>query len=530
MQRRSYDIAPVQPDLLADLPARIHMIPEEGAKAGRSRPAFTDERGAVWSYDRLIDTIEQVSHELAAVGVRSGDRVLIACENSIAAIVLMYAVSRLDAWSVMVNARQSQRELELIASDCRPRVTLYTHVVSADADAHACRQGAHVQRFSGIGDVKMTSPDEQVQPEDVYADPARQVAVLIYTTGTTGKPKGVMLSHRNLTFVAARGKRTRTLLADDVGLCLMPISHSYGLVTMQGLLFAGGHLRIVPRFSLPTTIEAIRGGELTLFIAVPALLARLVAHVDQAGIVMTPNRLRYAYTGTAPLDLSLRRDVERVLGVVLQNGYGLTETSPTISRSNYCKGSDEINIGPPIPGVEVRIVDQNGDAVPDDVPGELHVRGPNVMLGYYRQPELTRAIIDADGFLNTGDIVSRTSRGELVIQGRSKELIIRSGFNVYPGEVEAVLNAHHAVLASAVVGRAVEGDEEIVAFVEVAPERAVDVDDLFALADTQLARYKKPQHIVVLPSLPMAPNGKVLKSELKKYAESLGRDDGKRRP
>ena len=121
----------MQPDLLSNLPARIHMILEEGAKAGRSRPAFTDEGGAVWSYDRLIGTVERVSSELGALGVRPGDRVLIVCENSIAAIVLMYAVSRLDAWSVMMNARQSQRELELIARDCRPRRILYTHVVSS---------------------------------------------------------------------------------------------------------------------------------------------------------------------------------------------------------------------------------------------------------------------------------------------------------------------------------------------------------------------------------------------------------------
>ena len=517
----------MQPNLLSNLPPRIHLILDEGAREGRERPAFTDEAGAIWSYDQLIRAVDLAATELRALGVLPGDRVMLVCENSIAAITLMYAISRLDAWAVMTNARQSASELALIEEDCQPRCVLYTHATSPDAETHAARRGAHLKEFANIGLVKVAFPDDESYAEDVHEDPARQVAILIYTTGTTGRPKGVMLSHRNLAFVAARGKRTKTIHADDVTLCLMPISHSYGLTIMQGVLFAGGHLRIMPRFSLPVVIDAIRGGHITLFMAVPALLARLVDHAQRTGIALTPNRLRYAYTGTAPLDLSLRQSIEERLGVVLHNGYGLTETSPTISRTIYAKGSGEVDIGPPIPGVEVRIVDQDGRIVLDDTPGELHVRGPNVMIGYYRQPELTTAIIDAGGFLNTGDIVSRRSTGELVVQGRSKELIIRSGFNVYPPEIEGVLNAHVSVLNSAVVGRRVEGNEEIIAFVEPAPGIAIDVHELLAYLEARLARYKKPQQIIVLPHLPVAPNGKILKGELKRQAElprSMGDD------
>jgi len=330
-----------------------------------------------------------------------------------------------------------------------------------------------------------------------------------------------MLSHRNLAFVASRGRRTQTLSRDDVALCVMPISHSYGLVLMQGMLYAGARMKIMPRFSLQEALDAVRSGELTIFNAVPAMLTRVVAHVEQTGEKLTPNNLRYVYTGTAPLDLSLRKNVERLFGVVLQNGYGLTETSPTISRSRYSMGSDEVNIGPPIEGVEIRIVGPDGLDVPEGQPGELLVRGPNVMLGYYRQPKATAEVIDEDGYLHTGDIVSRNDRGELVIQGRSKELIIRSGFNVYPPEVEAALNAHPSILNSAVVGRPVEGNEEIIAFVEMLPERRCETDDIKSFLKSRLAQYKLPQQIIVMQNLPIAPNGKIKKNDLKKYLDNL---------
>lgn len=507
-------------DLISNLPPRIHGILDEGARGDVSRVAFTDEHGVVWSYRRLIDTVELVAIEMSRLGIRPGDRVMIVCENSIAAIVLLYALSRIDAWAIVTNARLSQHELDLIENDCQPRRVFYTHAISSEADAHACRRHADIESFIGIGEMKIGKLDADSVAERVHRDSSQQVAVVIYTTGTTGRPKGVMLSHRSLAFVACRGKRTDTIRSDDVSLCVMPISHSYGLTLMQGMLFAGAHLRIMSRFSLAQAIDAIADGALTIFATVPALLSRIVAHVDQAGLQLTPNRLRYVYSGTAPLDLSLRQNVERVFGVALHNGYGLTETSPTISRTQYVMGRDEVNIGPPIPGVEIKIVGADGHEVEEGLPGELLVRGPNVMVSYYGQPELNAEVIDEQGYLKTGDIVSRNTSGELIVQGRSKELIIRSGFNVYPPEIEAVLNTHPTVLNSAVVCRSVEGNEEIIAFVEPVPGSSVETNDLFTFLEGRLARYKKPQQIIVMQQLPVAPNGKIRKHDLKKYAEA----------
>ncbi len=364
-------------------------------------------------------------------------------------------------------------------------------------------------------------PAEAEDVQHISSDPY-SLATIIYTSGTTGRPKGVMLSHANLVFVASQGKRTGRILPEDVSLCLMPISHSYGLTTMQGMLFAGGRQHLMARFSVSGVAQLILAQTLTVLMAVPAVYSRLINFAKTQDRRLVPNRLRYLYTGTAPLDLTLRRQSEDVLGVVMQNGYGLTETSPTISRSGFALGSDETHIGVPIPGVEVRIAAPGtGEPVAAGTPGELLVRGPNVMVGYYRRPDLTRAVIDADGFFATGDIARQAEDGALHLEGRAKELIIRPGFNVYPQEIEAELNAHPGVFASAVVGRDVENDEEIIAFVELAPGQPVTARALAEFIAPRLTPYKRPQLIVILDALPLSPNAKILKHELKARAAKL---------
>jgi acyl-CoA synthetase (AMP-forming)/AMP-acid ligase II len=216
--------------------------------------------------------------------------------------------------------------------------------------------------------------------------------------------------------------------------------------------------------------------------------------------------------------------------VPLHNGYGMTESAPTISQTRLDAPRDDGSVGFAIPGVETRIVGRDGLPLPEDVPGELLVRGPNVMLGYYREPALTAATLDPEGWLHTGDLARMESDGALFIVGRSKELIIRSGFNVYPLEIETLLNAHPTVVQSAVVGRdAGDGNEEVVAFVETGP-RFDNTDAaagdalkaaLHAYLEPLLAPYKRPARIIAMAALPAAATGKVLRGELRKIAALL---------
>jgi long-chain acyl-CoA synthetase len=206
----------------------------------------------------------------------------------------------------------------------------------------------------------------------------------------------------------------------------------------------------------------------------------------------------------------------------LHNGYGMTETSPTISQTRIDAPRNDTSAGLLIPGVEARIADPAGHAAAMGEPGELWVRGPNVMKGYYREAELTAAVMRPDGWLNTGDLARQEADGALFIVGRTKDMIIRSGFKIYPLEVETVLNAHPAVAQSAVVGRAAEaGEEEVVAFVEAHPRLQVSAEALHSYLAQRLVSYKRPSAIVILPALPAAATGKVLRSQLKALAQNM---------
>ncbi|PHS19348.1 MAG: AMP-dependent synthetase [Blastopirellula sp.] len=517
-------INPAHADAVTGLPSRIHKALEEGALPGRNRIAFVDENNKKWSYSDLKEAVQHASEKLKEIGVSPGDRVMLVCENSIAAITLIFAASNLDAITAVINARQSAREIDAICEDCSPRRVIYTDTVSQNAREHAERHGAEKQNFGSIGELMVGVLNEESLPMETFEDPAKQVAILIYTTGTTGRPKGVMLSHRNLMFNGVRAKRIGTSGPADIGLCLMPVAHSYGFTGMLGAVYAGTRLIIMPRFDLEKAIDLITSGTLTTFQAVPALYARIIDTCGKGGLTLTPNSIRFLIVGTAPLDITLRRSVEKLFGNVLCNGYGLTETAPTISRSSYEIGSDEVNLGAPVAGVEIKIVDENGKEVPKGDLGELWVRGPNVMVGYFGNPEATAAIFDEDGYMNTGDVVRQNEKGALSIEGRTKELIIKSGFNVYPVEVEAQLNSHPDVLNSAVVGCEQAGDETVVAFVEGTPGAKIDPKDVKNFVRGTLAAYKVPSHIFVVETLPYSPNAKILKKQLKDRAKQLIED------
>ena len=504
---------------LANLPTRICDAITLWSERSPDRPALVETSGA-WTYRQLATIVSDTQGWLLDLGVRPGDRVMIVCENCRAFVAILLALARLDAWPVLVNARLSPREVDEIRDHCGARRTLYTTSVSVQAREHAKRHDAVIQETTPVGPLAVGSLNESVEPEPVDAEAAHRVGALIYTSGTTGHPKGVMLTHRNLLFVAAASAKIRSLTQDDRLYGVLPMTHAVGLsVVLLGSLLSGATLYLVSRFDPIAALPMLEKAQLTVVLGAPSVFSLLVDCAKLKGLkTLKLPRLRIISSSGAPLQPALKSQVETLFGMVLHNGYGVTECSPNISQAVVGERRTDTSVGKILPGVEVQLVGSDQKPVPEGEVGELWVRGPNVMKGYYRAPEETAAAVNPEGWFNTRDL-ARLENGYLFIVGRTKELIIRFGENVYPVEVEAVLNSHPAVVRSAVVGRTVEGahgGEEVVAYVELVPSSKVSELDLARYAAQHLAPYKRPTQILLVSSMPLTPTGKVIKGELTK--------------
>jgi acyl-CoA synthetase (AMP-forming)/AMP-acid ligase II len=504
------------PDPLAVLPTRISDVVAPWADHSPDRPALIEATGA-WTYRQLASAISETRTWLGGLGVRPGDRVMIVGENCRAFVAVLLASASLDAWPVLVNARLSAREIDEIWIHCGARRVVYTTSVSTHAIDHAQRHGATIEQREGVGALAIGPLNDRADPESIDANIADRVAALIYTSGTTGLPKGVMLTHRNLLFMANGSAKVRSVTPDDRLYGVLPMSHAVGLsVVLLGSLIAGASLYLAPRFDPMNARLTLENDRLTLLLGSPALFSQLLQYAKLRKISsLTFPALRIISSSGAPLDPAIKSGIESLFGMVLHNGYGVTECSPTIALTRPEAPRSDTSIGQVFPGVEIKLMGSDGQAVPAGEVGELRVRGPNIMKGYYHAPEETDAAVDAEGWFNTRDL-ARLEDGHLFIVGRTKDLIVKRGFNVYPAEVEAVLNAHPAVVHSGVVGRSVEGDEEVIAFVQLLPGSPLTANELAEYAAEQLASYKRPSQFVFVPSLPVTPTGKVIKGELAK--------------
>jgi long-chain acyl-CoA synthetase len=508
--------------ILMTVPTRICDVVRPWADCSPDQPALVEAAGT-WTYAQLSQAIAETAIWLQNLGVRPGDRVMIVCENCRAFVAVLLASATLDAWPVLVNPRLSAREVDEIRDHCRARRVIYTTSVSHQAGEHAKRHGAAIVAHDTLGPIAVGCLNERAEPEPLETGDAARVAALIYTSGTTGVAKGVMLTHRGLLFVAAVSARIRALTPDDRLYGVLPMSHAVGLsVVLLGTLLSGSTLYLAPRFDPVVALRVLEKDRLTIVLGAPAMFALLIEYTKLRGLgSLTLPALRIISSSSGPLHLELKLAVERLFGMVLHNGYGVTECSPNIAQTRIEEPRSDISVGRVFPGIEVKLAESDGKPVAQSEVGELWVRGPNVMKGYYRAPQETAAAIDAEGWFNTRDL-ARLRDGNLFVVGRTKELIVRFGFNVYPAEVEAVLNAHPAVARSAVISRSVkgaEGDEDVVAFVEPLPGSQVATKELAEYASQHLAPYKRPSDIIFVPTMPMTPTGKIVKGQLAKMAE-----------
>ncbi len=511
------------PQALIDaLPARVSDALMRHAERDACAPAVRDHLGRVLNYGQFAEAVRAAQRQLQEAGVRAGDRVMLVNENCVPLVVAILALSELSAWPVVVNARMAEAELERIRQHCEPRLVLY--FLDSSAAGERWRGFSELDDSAvltlGEGDVGVRHLSVGARPDEQHLCEAG-VFTLIYTTGTTGDPKGVMLTHRNVLYVAAVSSALRGLRASDRVYLVLPVSHVFGLAAVfLASVYVGAELVLADRFEPATAMATMREHGITGVFGVPAMFARLVDHARGQGIGsddMPP--LRFMYSGGAPLDPAIKEKTEALFNMPLLNAYGMTESGPTICQVRYNEPLTSCSVGRLLPGLQARLLGVDGKPVAPGEVGELHIRGPNIMLGYYRNPQATATALDAEGYLNTGDLVRLDEAGNVHIAGRSKELIIHSGFNVYPPEVEGVISQHPGVLLCAVVGQQRDGNEEVVAWVQCAAGSDLNEAELQAFIRPLLTAYKRPSRILFVEQLPTAPSGKVLKHKLKSFSD-----------
>lgn len=499
---------------------RIHELLQHQALRAPDAVFLYEENGATLSYGQMWHRVEQASQWLTEQGVRAGDRVAVTGENCALMIQALFACSLIKAWPVMLNARLSSREIEVILGHAQPVITLFTSHISAAAAGHARASGAQAvdETIWGHGNHWTRA---RSAPNEETADRVNQVATVIYTSGTTGAPKGVMVPHRGLLHFARVSATSRHLEPSDIGYAALPMSHIFGIATvLMATIQGGASLILRSKYEPQDVLRALRSPGISVLQGVPTMFTRLLAAA--ANEPSDAPRLRYVYTGGAALDPTLKRDVERFFGLPMHHGYGITEYAGSMFITDINAPRQDCATGYAVDGVALRLGSPSAAAPSPGERGDIFIRGPGVMLGYYRDPVQTAKALLPGGWLSTGDIGLIDESGALFIAGRTKDLIIRSGFNVYPAEVEAVINAFPGIRLSAVVGR-LEADqnEQVVAYIEAQPGVSIDIDALHAHLKTELAPYKRPAHIIPIDTLPMTVSGKILKQPLREKLANL---------
>ena len=522
----------------------VYQILNQAALQFSDRPAVVFGNTTL-TYSEIKSQVDRLATSLAGLGIRKGDRVGIMLPNCPQYLVSFFAIARLGAIVVNVNPLYTPREVEMVACDSGMRaiilldalVGIVQHIQSESQIEHLITVNLH--NSSTGNQAAGSTPPVTLSFEYLIAgvkdpalprveiDPSEDVAVLQYTGGTTGLPKGAMLTHANLFAATVQCSLWSSQFIDrgnERFLLVLPFFHVYGLVvgTIFGM-WCGAMLILIPKFDVNLLLAAIERHRPTFFPGVPTLFISLLNHpgAKSAGL----DRVRRFNSGSAPLPLEVLEQFEQMSGAVLYEGYGMTETaSLAITTPTYSKRKPG-SIGVPVTGTACKIVDlKSGEReMPVGEAGELCLRGPQVMKGYWNKPRETAAAI-RDGWLYTGDVARMDEDGYFTIVQRKTDMIIVSGFNVYPTEIEDVLFTHPAVREVAAIGVPCSyRGEAVKAFVILKPGVTADSEELIDYCRSRLARYKVPSIIEFVESLPMSAIGKVLRRELQE-AEGARRD------
>ncbi|MCE9681061.1 malonate--CoA ligase [Halomonas alkalisoli] len=484
---------------------------------------ITTRDGRRYSHADALAASARLAGALAALGVAPGDRVAVQVDKSPEAILLYLACLRIGGVYLPLNTGYTADEIRYFLADaepalfvCRPAALDQARVVASETGCPA------VETLGTDGDGSLMQAAERATPFDAIEPRGENdLAAILYTSGTTGRSKGAMLTHRNLGSNAATLVEAWHFTAEDRLIHALPIFHTHGLfVGCNVTLMAGSSMLFLPSFDADVIFEELPRG--SVMMGVPTFYTRLIQDPR-----LTPEvtaNMRLFVSGSAPLTAETHREFEQKSGHAILERYGMTETNMNLSNP-YDGERRAGTVGMPLPGVEYRITDrETHEPLPNGEIGMLEIRGPNVFIGYWRMPEKTREELLEDGFFVTGDLAMVDERGYVHIVGRDKDMVISGGYNVYPKEVEQIIDELEGVKESAVIGVPHPDFGEGVTAV-VVPEAGARLDerDVIDFLKDRLAKYKQPKRVLFVDALPYNTMGKVQKNELRKRYEDTYR-------
>lgn len=487
------------------------------AAADPAHPALRMD-DAVLGYGEFRDAALGVAGSLQARGVAPGDRIGMVLPNVLSFPVVFYGALLAGAVVVPMNPLLKAREVEYYLRDSGARLVVALEPAEPVVEA-AAAVGVDAVTVGPVSPDALLGTDPPAAAVERSGD---DLAVILYTSGTTGQPKGAELTHANLAGNCRTTAETLTeSTPDDVIMGCLPLFHVFGLTCgLNTAVLSGSLLTLVPRFDGATALSVIERDRVTIFEGVPTMFAGMLHSEGAAG--RDVSSLRSCVSGGSAMPVEVMRSFEETFGCIVLEGYGLSETSPVASFNHPHAERKPGSIGTPIAGVEMRLVDDDGTDVAAGEVGEIAIRGENVMRGYWQRPEETAKSIP-DGWFRTGDLARKDEDGYFFIVDRKKEMIIRGGYNVYPREIEEALYEHPAVAEAACIGIShPELGEEVAAAVALKPGADADADELREFVKARVAAYKYPRHVWLVDALPKGPTGKILRRSVE-VPQEVGR-------